>query len=252
MELDIVSLTLVVATIGTIVTIIRIVIEYYTRIYTPRKKEEEEEEKRLKEQIKKKQEDLRSRILTCQYLKKEISNYIKNHVKQNEFKFTGFGLLQSGWGQAPTPKLQEKMKLFYEKVDDCKNWFEVCKRTLKLVLIENMRSYLPTSKNSYLEGLFGNILIEPIIKGVKISRSWLETERPDLVKEIQKKLDPSEDINEFFKKMNDSSIGEHSVEILKKKRKELIAYSEEFKKTIDTERQRLDQLREKEKAMNCQ
>lgn len=236
-----------------IASIVLTVIEYYTRIYIPRKKEEEEEEKRLSEQFEEKQEDLRSRILTCQHLKKEISGYIKNHVKQNEFKFTGFDLFQLGWGAAPTPKLQEKMKLFYEKVEDCENWLKSSERALKLVLMENIMAHFPKKiEDNYLRSLFQDVFTEPLVKGVRISKSWLETERPDLIEEIEKKLESSRDIANFFKKLNDDSAREHSVRMLKEKRKELVAYSEEFKKMIDTERQRLNQLREKEKAMNCQ
>lgn len=244
MDLDL--LAIIVSTLG-IISLSSL--QYYIHIYYPRKKEREEKA-REKAEAKKKEYDvkkkaLRSKIALCQSLKKEIGNYVKNNVKQNEFKFVGFGLLQSGWGQAPTPKLQEKVKLFYKKVEDCENWLKACKRTLKLMLIENLQSHLPKSKDSYLEGLFQNIIIEPIIRGAKISRSWLEVERPDLIEEIQKKLDPSEDINIFFKEMNDDSKSEHSLNTLNEKREELINFSEECKKLLDSEKQRLeDELKE--------
>lgn len=211
-----------------------ITVKYFSKYLEKREKERQ----KARQEYQAKKDKLSSNINTCQGLKKAVDDYIKNHVEV--YKFELLGLLQQGWTYAPTPELEEKMKLFYKKVKECENWFAVCKRTLKLVLIESMRTYLPKSKDSYLENLFERILIQPIIKEAKISRSWLEIERPDLVEDIQKKIDPSEDINRFFKDMNDNSKSEHSLKMLKKKRKQLIGYSEKFKNMLDTERLRLE------------
>ena len=179
------------------------------------------------------------RIQKCRSLKQAVNHHIEGRVKNYQFDLVGE--ISGGWGQGPSPELENMMKTYYEKVQEGSKWLEVSKRVLKLVLWETTETCIPKSSDSYVRSSFEGVLIDPLIKGVRVSASWLETEYPHLAENIEKKCDPSENINEFFKRLNDSANNELSLRTLRDKREELISYATGFESALDAERQRLEE-----------
>jgi hypothetical protein len=191
------------------------------------------------QESKAKREEMSSSIRECESLKRGIDRHVKDGVKNYRFDLTYE--ISGGWGRCPTQKLQDAMKVYYEKIGECSTWLEVSKRVLKLVLWETMESKLPKSKDTYLQDLFEHVLIEPTIREEQVSIPWFQTKRPDLINEISKKVDATENVNEFFKEFHDASNRELSLQMLRRKREELMSHAVKFEETIDSEQQRLEE-----------
>ena len=225
-----VDIYLIISVIALIIALLDLVFRAWPKFV--RYREEKENERRKAKQ------ELEEKIRRCESLKRGICNHIRLYVKK--YKFNMVGEISGGWGLAPTTKLQEMMKIFYEKNEECVTWLKASKRILKLVLWEVMEWQLSKSKDSYLQDLFEKVLIDQIIKEVRVSMPWLQTERPDLIEVIEGKIDPSDDFNEFLKRLNEYSNNELALKTLREKRRELMVFAEKFRSTIDAEQHRLE------------
>lgn len=187
------------------------------------------------------------RIQKCGQLKQAVHHHIEDRVKNYQFDLVGE--MSGGWGQGPTPEVEGMMRTYYEKVQECSDWLEASKRVLKLILLETMESKFPESKATYLQSgdvylqdLFEHILIDPTIRGEQVSIPWLQDNRPEDIEKILGKVDESEkeNIDKFFKEFHDTSNRESSLQTLRRKREELIAFAARLEQTAGTERQRLE------------
>jgi len=230
LELDLPLLTLIVATIGAIASIILTIIEFYARIYNPSKKQSKQKEKKSIKSLKTEYE-------RCAWA---ISNNLDKYVKMNamtEFEAS----FQGSWvkGDAKiSEELKSQVQKYNEKLKEY-NMFRKFSEPLIMGIIEKevRKIFLKTRKKSdAVEAMLcSDFLMARYFNGEKVTTTWFREEHPRALNNITKEIDESErdDIDLFFNHVNDELQKNEVLVRFRKEKKELIELGQAILKDLE-------------------
>lgn len=140
------------------------------------------------------------------------------------------------------PNFYEKLIRYDELMEDCINLRKIFEEIVNLKIWDTMRGDLSKTVQQLglnaaisLKDNFVGMLTNPLIRGEKVNKSWLESEKTSELREIEKIILGPDDLNVFLRKLRVAIQKTPLFEMYEAKRDKLIQYAKQLKDDIDEE-----------------